>query len=99
MAHLQSDFTVRIIRSALPALPQDLQTSALLVRGTAATGRLHIQVTASSNPGGSDALLFHMIPDLDVLGAQLANDDPQWITGNAPGNRGDARRPHRTGPG
>ena len=59
-------------------------------------GRLHIQVTASSNRAG---LLFHMIPDLHVLGAQLANDDPQWITGNAPGNRGDARRPHLTGPG
>ena len=46
------------------------------MRGTAATGRFHIQVTASSNPGGSDALLFHMIPHLDVLDPQLANDDP-----------------------
>jgi GMC oxidoreductase len=79
MAHVRSDFTVRIRRSAL-ALPLDVDTSALLVRGQAPSGRFHLQVTASANPGGSDELLFRMIPDLDFLQAQLVNDDPQFIT-------------------
>lgn len=79
MAHVRSDFAVRIRRSALPPLPLDLETAALLVRGSAPTGRFHIQVTASANPGGSDALLFQMIPDIELLDAHLANDDPDWI--------------------
>jgi choline dehydrogenase-like flavoprotein len=50
------------------------------VRGRAASGRFHVQVTASTHTSGSDELLFRMIPDLDLLQAQLANDDPHWIT-------------------
>ena len=80
MAHLRSDFTVRVRRSALPAVPGHVQTTALLVRGLAATGRFHVQVTASTHQQGSDELLFRMIPDLDVLDAQLLNTDPSWIT-------------------
>ncbi len=82
MAHVRSDFTVRIRRSAFTdPLPNDLDTAALLVRGIASTSaRFHLQVTASAHSGGSDALLYRMIPDLDLLEEQLANDDPQWIT-------------------
>ena len=82
MAHVRSDFTVRIRRSAFTEpLPNDLDTAASLVRGLASTSaRFHLQVTASAHSGGSDALLYRMIPDLDLLEAQLANDDPQWIT-------------------
>ena len=80
MAHVRSDFTVRVRRSALPAVPGHVQTTALLVRGVAATGRFHVQVTASTHQQGSDELLFRMIPDLDVLDAQLLNTDPTWIT-------------------
>src|SRR5207237_9523572 len=80
MIHVRSDFTVRIKRSALPALPAHVQTGALLVRGIASTGRFHIQVTASTHVHGSDELLFRMIPDLDLLEAQTANDDPNWLT-------------------
>lgn len=82
MAHIRSDFTVRIKRSAFtPTLPLDLDTAAFLVRGQATTGsRFHLQITASSHSGGSDELLYRMIPDLDLLEAQLANDDPDWIT-------------------
>lgn len=80
MAHLRSDFTVRVRRAALPTLPSHVQTTALLVRGLAASGRFHIQVTASTHQQGSDELLFRMIPDLDLLEAQLLNDDPEWIT-------------------
>lgn len=80
MAHVRSDFTVRIKRSALPPVPGHVQTGALLVRGAVPTGRFHIQVTASTHGRGSDALLFTMLPDLDALEAQLANTDPAWIT-------------------
>ncbi len=79
-AHVRSDFTVRIRRAAFPGLPLDVATVALLVRGLAPTGRFHLQITASAHSGGSDALLFHMIPDLDLLEEQLMNDDPNWIT-------------------
>jgi choline dehydrogenase-like flavoprotein len=80
MAHVRSDFTVRIRRSALPPIPGHVQTAALLVRGAAPTGRFHLQVTASTSRAGSDELLFRMIPDLDLLDQQLANTDPDWIT-------------------
>ena len=80
MAHVRSDFTVRVRRSALPPVPAHVQTAALLVRGVTASGRFHIQVTASTHAAGSDELLFRMIPDLDILSAQLANQDPNWIT-------------------
>jgi choline dehydrogenase-like flavoprotein len=80
MAHVRSDFTVRVRRSALPAVPAHVQTAALLVRGVTASGRFHIQVTASTHAAGSDELLFRMIPDLDILSEQLANQDPNWIT-------------------
>lgn len=79
MAHVRSDFTVRIKRSALPPLG-DVETGALLVRGLAPTGRFHLQLTASAHPGGSDELLFRMIPDLDYLVPQLINDDPSFVT-------------------
>ena len=79
MAHIRSDFTVRIRRSAFSALPLDLETAAFLVRGVTPSGRFHLQITASAHSGGSDALLFRMIPDLDLLEPQLANDDADWI--------------------
>jgi len=80
MAHVRSDFTVRIRRSALPTVPAHVQTAALLVRGVVPSGRFHLQVTASTHRAGSDELLFRMIPDLDILSAQLANQDPDWVT-------------------
>lgn len=79
MVHVRSDFTVRIKRTALPPVPSEVQTAALLVRGLVPSGRFHVQVTASTHSHGSDELLFRMIPDLDLLQAQLANHDPNWI--------------------
>ena len=79
MAHLRTNMTVRIRRSALsPALPQRVQTAALLVRGSTAAGRFHLQLTASaqSNP---DELLFRMIPDIDLLDQILASQDPNFV--------------------
>lgn len=80
MAHVRSDFAVRIHRSALPPVPGHVQTAALLVRGAIPSGRFHVQVTASTSRAGSDELLFRMVPDIEQLGQQLANTDPEWIT-------------------
>lgn len=80
MAHVRSDFTVRIHRSALPDVPGHVQTGALLVRGAVPSGRFHLQVTGSTSRAGSDELLFRMIPDMDILDRQLANTDPDWVT-------------------
>ncbi|MGH8906367.1 MAG: GMC oxidoreductase [Egibacteraceae bacterium] len=80
MAHVRTDLTVRIHRSALPPVPGHVQTAALLVRGAVPSGRFHLQVTASTSLAGSDELLFRMIPDLDLLEDTLANTDPDWVT-------------------
>lgn len=79
MAHVRSDFAVRIHRGALPPLPDTVQTTAVLVRGSAPAGAFHLQLTASTSSGGSDELLFRMVPDVEELGAHLANTDPQWV--------------------
>ena len=80
MAHIRSDFTVRIRRSALAPIPDGVQTAALLLRGRAGGAPFHLQVTASTGRDGSDAMLYRMIPDLDLLDQQTANTDPNWIT-------------------
>ncbi|MDQ1745071.1 MAG: hypothetical protein QOE23_3410 [Pseudonocardiales bacterium] len=79
-AHVRSDFTVRIRRGAIGAALGPVQTAALLLRGRSTVGRFHLQLTASNSAGGSDALLFQMIPDLDLLQAHLASADTDWIT-------------------
>ena len=82
MAHLRSDITARIRRSAIPGLPAqpaELEIAALLVRGSTSDGHeYHFQVTASAG-GASDANLFTAVPDLDLLDALRANQDPAWI--------------------
>jgi Domain of Unknown Function (DUF1080)/GMC oxidoreductase len=82
MAHLRSDVTARIRRSAISGLPPqltDLEIAALLVRGATSDGHeYHLQVTASAGPS-SDANLFTAVPDLDLLDALRANQDPGWI--------------------
>jgi len=82
MAHLRSDIKARIRRSAIPGLSPTattLEIAALLVRGTTTDGHAyHFQVTASAGMG-SDANLFTSVPDLDLLDALIANQDPAWI--------------------
>src|SRR5262245_47761431 len=82
MAHLRSDIIARIRRSAIPGLPAQptaLEIAALLVRGATSDGHeYHLQVTASAGPS-SDANLFTAVPDLDLLDALRANQDPGWI--------------------
>ena len=82
MAHLRSDITARIRRSAIPGLPAqpaDMEIAALLVRGATTDGHeYHFQVTASAG-GGSDQNLFTAVPDLDLLNKLRTNQDPDWI--------------------
>ena len=82
MAHLRSDITGRIRRSAIPGLSPTattLEIAALLVRGTTSDGHAyHFQVTASAGVG-SDTNLFTAIPDLDQLDSIRAKQDPAWI--------------------
>jgi hypothetical protein len=80
MAHVRSDFTVRIPRTVLGPLPPFLETAALLVRGVAFQRRFHLQVTAAANQASeSDELLFRMIPDLEELDRILANHDSDKV--------------------
>ena len=82
MAHLRSNITVRIRRSALglPVQPKDLETVAYLVRGTALGRRFHFQVTAAALAGSDpEKNMWSMVPDIDVLENMLANQDPTWI--------------------
>lgn len=80
MAHLRSNTVVRIHRSAIdPTLPKLLEAAALLVRGSTPNGRYHLQVTAAAGPGGSEDMMFRMIPDLDLLDQTLAAQQEDWI--------------------
>jgi choline dehydrogenase-like flavoprotein len=84
MAHWRSNTFVQIKRTGFDpgnTLPLALQTGALLVRGSTAQGKFHLQVTASADPqGNSDDLLFAMIPDIDLLDATLANQTADSIS-------------------
>lgn len=80
IAHLRTNTVVRIHRSAFdPGLPKRLEAAALLVRGSNATGRYHLQVTAAAVAGGSEDTMFRMIPDLDLLDQTLASQEEDWI--------------------
>ena len=87
MAHLRSNITVRIKRSALglPGPPTDLETTAFLVRGASGAGAdrrsFHFQVVAAAvgaqNP---EQNLFQQIPDIDIIENIRANQqDPDWV--------------------
>lgn len=82
MGHLRSDIAGRIRRTAIPGLPATattLEIAAMLVRGTTGDGHeYHFQITASAGRG-SDDNLFTSIPDLELLDAIKANQDPAWI--------------------
>ena len=80
MAHVRSDFTsASVARRCRRCLRTSRRPRSSFAVSTP-SGRFHLQVTASTHTAGSDELLFRMIPDLDILSAQLANQDPDWIT-------------------
>src|SRR5262249_28562856 len=86
MAHIRSNTTVRIKRSALglPAAPAGLETAALIIRGTAPAGgrdrRFHLQVTAAASAGPNpETNMFTAIPDIDHYDQIRAGQDPNWV--------------------
>ena len=81
MAHLRSNTVVRIHRSAFSAsLPAQLETAALLVRGSTSKARYHLQVTAAAVEGSnSEAVMFRMIPDIELLDETLSSQTADWI--------------------
>src|SRR5262245_14672970 len=90
MAHLRSNLTIRIPRSALPAgLPTALASSALFVKGKFQHapndfGYFHLQITASGldKPStDSESELFKKIPEVELIDeCTQANDDKVVIT-------------------
>src|SRR5215213_992261 len=91
MAHLRSNLTIRIPRTALALNPatRELQASALFVKGRhirrdGTPGHFHLQITAAglgAQGSDSEAELFKKMPDLDSLSAfELANDTHVVIT-------------------
>lgn len=84
MVHIRTNTYARLRRAVFDpgkTLPTELQTGALLVRGATATGKFHLQVTASADIGyNSDVLLFSMIPDIDQLDALLGTQQSDWIS-------------------
>src|SRR5262249_9800381 len=79
MAHLRSNLTIRIPRTALAvnANIKELQASALFVKGRhqrndGSIGHFHLQITAAglgAQGSDSEAELFKNIPDFDSLAA------------------------------
>lgn len=93
MAHLRSNLTCRIKRSALKkhidatkpdfVLPNILEAGALLVRGSNGAGRYHFQVTAAAigpTSGNPEDVMFRAVPDIELLGRMLANQNPDFVT-------------------
>ena len=82
MAHLRSNITVRIKGSALglagPAT--NVETAAFIVRGEALGRRFHHQLIAAAVAGSDpEAVLWSMVPNIDLLDNMLANQNPEWI--------------------
>lgn len=69
MAHLRSNTTIRFPRAVVGGgLTDDLQASALFLKGRTANGHFHLQITACGVRGDvrdSEAELFKKIPDID----------------------------------
>ena len=84
MAHLRSNITVRIKRTALglPAgPPADLETTAFLVRGKSGGRQFHFQISAAATGGTNpEKNMWEQIPDVEFQDHIRAIQDPNWIT-------------------
>lgn len=83
MVHLRSNITVRIKRAALGLAgpPAEVETTALIVRGSALGRRFHFQVTAADTGGPNpEQNMWSMVPDIDVIDSLLASQDPDWVS-------------------
>jgi choline dehydrogenase-like flavoprotein len=81
MAHLRSNTTVRIKRTAFNlGSPPNLEAAALLIRGSRPGQRFHLQVTAAAVTGADpEVAMFRMIPDIDLLDRMLASETADTI--------------------
>src|SRR4051794_1368560 len=60
--------------------PTELETAALLLRGTAYGRRFHHQVTAAALAGSNPESNMWSMADIDVLDRLLANQDRDWVS-------------------
>jgi choline dehydrogenase-like flavoprotein len=87
MAHLRTNLTVRVKRSALGlGASTALEQGGAIIRGTITNPdgtkrRYHLQVLASAEKGQNpEATMWSMVPDIDLFGNLLANQSPDWVT-------------------
>jgi choline dehydrogenase-like flavoprotein len=83
MAHLRSNFTMRVPRRSLGVPSDRLYASTLFVKGKSLNGHCHLQITASAagpNETNSEAELFRKVPDIDTLDSFDLNDEFVIIT-------------------
>ena len=84
MAHLRSNITVRIKRTALglsAGAPADLETTAFLVRGKFGGRQFHFQISAAATGGTNpEKNMWEQIPDVEFQDHIRAIQDPNWIT-------------------
>ena len=87
MAHLRTNLTVRVKRTALGlGVATKLQQGGAIVRGEiknqdGSKRRYHMQVLASEEKGSNpEATMWTMVPDIDLFRNLLANEDPDWVT-------------------
>lgn len=83
MAHLRSNFTMRVPRRSLGVPSDRLYASTLFVKGKSPNGHFHLQITASAagpNETNSEAELFRKVPDIDTLDSFDLNDEFVIVT-------------------
>jgi choline dehydrogenase-like flavoprotein len=81
MAHLRTNLTVRIKKTAFGTLPSPLGPAAALVRGSTPKGRYHMQITAvDADTTNSESTMWRMVPDIDLLDQLLASQDFDKVT-------------------
>jgi len=105
MAHLRTNLTVRVKRSALGlGASATLEQGGAIIRGEITTPgggkrRYHLQVLASAEKGlNPEATMWTMVPDIDLLRNLLANQSPDWVTVVFRG-LGEMEGDFRSGPG
>ena len=87
MAHLRTNLTVRVKRSALGlGASTVLEQGGAIIRGEIANPdgtkrRYHLQVLGSAEKGQNpEATMWAMVPDIDLFRNLLANQSPDWVT-------------------
>jgi len=87
MAHLRTNLTVRVKRSALGlGAVSTLEQGGAIVRGqidnsNGSKRRYHLQVLASAEIGNNpESAMWAMVPDIDLFRNMLLNQSPEWVT-------------------